>query len=76
MSLTAIAGNLKMEANDYFRQRKFKEASGFYTQAINETASAIPHNLKRALYANRAACNLELSLLLSRRYHRSFVYLL
>lgn len=49
-----------MEANDHFTQRNFRQASAFYTQAINETRNAIPHNLKRVLYANRAQCHLEL----------------
>ncbi|ETS61977.1 hypothetical protein PaG_03528 [Moesziomyces aphidis] len=53
-----VAANFKQQANDYFRARRFREALGFYSQAID----AHPHDqaLLETLHANRAACHLEL----------------
>ncbi|CBQ73501.1 related to CNS1-cyclophilin seven suppressor [Sporisorium reilianum SRZ2] len=53
-----VAQNFKQQANDYFKAKRFREALGFYTQAID--ASPQDKALLETLYANRAACNLEL----------------
>lgn len=63
MSLTSfqeIAQNFKEQGNDYFKGKRYREAFGFYTQGLDvkPTDSA----LQEALYCNRAACNLELSM--------------
>ncbi|KAJ3990335.1 40S ribosomal protein S7 [Lentinula detonsa] len=53
-----IAENFKEQGNDYFKGKRYRDAVGFYTQAID----AKPDNpsLLEALLCNRAACNLEL----------------
>ncbi|KAJ3998620.1 40S ribosomal protein S7 [Lentinula boryana] len=53
-----IAENFKEQGNDYFKGKRYRDAAGFYTQAID----AKPDNpsLLEALLCNRAACNLEL----------------
>ena len=53
-----VAQNFKEQGNDYFKGKRYREALGFYTQAID----AKPTNsvLQEALLCNRAACNLEL----------------
>lgn len=53
-----VSLNFKKYGNEYFQGRRFREAIGFYTQALD----ADPHGdeLKLSLYLNRAACNLEL----------------
>lgn len=53
-----VASNFKSQANDYFRSKRYREAAGFYTQAID--AGPQDKVLLETLYANRAACNLEL----------------
>lgn len=53
-----VAANFKQQANDYFRARRFREALGFYTQAID--ANPQDKALLETLHANRAACHLEL----------------
>ncbi|EST05379.1 Tetratricopeptide repeat-containing domain protein [Kalmanozyma brasiliensis GHG001] len=53
-----VASNFKSQANDYFKSKRYREALGFYTQAID--ASPEDKALLETLYANRAACNLEL----------------
>lgn len=53
-----IAANFKSQANDYFKSKRYREALGFYTQAID--AHPEDKALLETLYANRAACNLEL----------------
>lgn len=54
-----IASNFKAQANDYFKEKRYREALGFYTQAID--AKPTDTLLKKSLFLNRAACNLELS---------------
>jgi hypothetical protein len=51
---------LKSEANEQFKHRRFRQALGFYTQAIDELGKDLSLDLLRVLYANRAACQLEL----------------
>ncbi|CDU26178.1 related to CNS1-cyclophilin seven suppressor [Sporisorium scitamineum] len=53
-----VATNFKTQANDYFKSKRYREALGFYTQAID--AAPEDKALLETLYANRAACNLEL----------------
>jgi small subunit ribosomal protein S7e len=59
MWLSEIAENFKEQGNEYFKGKRYREASGFYTQGVD----AKPDNLilLEALLCNRAACNLELS---------------
>ncbi|KAJ1026974.1 hypothetical protein NDA16_002267 [Ustilago loliicola] len=53
-----VAQNFKSQANDYFKSKRYREALGFYTQAIE--ANPEDKGLLETLYANRAACQLEL----------------
>lgn len=53
-----IAQNFKEQGNDYFKGKRYREASGFYTQGIDATPT--DKVLLEALLCNRAACNLEL----------------
>lgn len=53
-----VALNFKTQANDYFKSKRYREALGFYSQAID--ANPEDKALLETLYANRAACNLEL----------------
>ncbi|KAM0750439.1 hypothetical protein T439DRAFT_326403 [Meredithblackwellia eburnea MCA 4105] len=55
-----IAADLKAQGNDLFVKRKFRDAIGFYTRAIDEVGKEIPVEERRVLWCNRAACNLEL----------------
>ncbi|KAM0791510.1 hypothetical protein ACM66B_005962 [Microbotryomycetes sp. NB124-2] len=55
-----IAEGFKEQGNTLFMQRKFKEAVGFYTRALDECGKDLDTADKRLLWANRAACNLEL----------------
>lgn len=54
-----IAQSFKEQGNDYFKGKRYREALGFYTQAID--AKPTDPVLHEALLCNRAACNLELS---------------
>ena len=40
--------------------RKFKDAIGFYTRALDEVGKDLPVEDRRTLWCNRAAANLEL----------------
>ncbi|KAJ7499257.1 hypothetical protein FB451DRAFT_1161780 [Mycena latifolia] len=53
-----VAQNFKEQGNDYFKGKRFREALGFYTQAIDAKPTDVV--LQEALLCNRAACNLEL----------------
>ncbi|KAF8803757.1 40S ribosomal protein S7 [Phlegmacium glaucopus] len=53
-----IAQNFKEEGNDYFKGKRFREALGFYTQALD--AKPTDPVILEAILCNRAACNLEL----------------
>ena len=59
-SCTEIAEGFKTQGNDLFKKRKFRDAMGFYTRAIDEVGKELPIAERRTLYSNRAACNLEL----------------
>jgi hypothetical protein len=54
-----IASNFKEQGNDCFKQKRYRDALGFYNQALE--AKPTDKNLKESLLLNRAACNLELS---------------
>jgi hypothetical protein len=54
-----IASNFKEQGNDCFKQKRYRDALGFYNQALE--AKPTDNNLKESLLLNRAACNLELS---------------
>ncbi|KAJ7162561.1 hypothetical protein C8R43DRAFT_990664 [Mycena crocata] len=53
-----IAQNFKEQGNDYYKGKRYREALGFYTQAIDAKPTDLV--LQEALLCNRAACNLEL----------------
>lgn len=53
-----VAINFKKHGNDYFKAKRYREAIGFYTQAIDSDPTG--DELRLSLYLNRAACNLEL----------------
>lgn len=55
---TEVASNFKSQGNEYFKGKRYREASGFYTQALE--AEPEDKTLREALLLNRAACNLEL----------------
>jgi len=50
--------NLKIQGNDYFKAKRFREALGFYNQGLSVNPDDII--VKEALLMNRAACNIEL----------------
>jgi len=54
------AQNFKSQANDNFREKKFKEALQFYTQGLGDLSPELHEETKRTLWCNRAACHLEL----------------
>ncbi|CAO1619229.1 unnamed protein product [Sympodiomycopsis kandeliae] len=53
-----VAINFKNYGNEYFKSKRYKEAIGFYTQAIDSDPNDT--QLKLSLHLNRSACNLEL----------------
>ncbi|KAL7415698.1 hypothetical protein BDY24DRAFT_381927 [Mrakia frigida] len=53
-----VARNFKNQGNEYYAGRRFREAQGFYTQAID--AKPLDNDLLEVLLVNRAACNLAL----------------
>ncbi|BGP40290.1 HSP70/90 co-chaperone [Rhodotorula kratochvilovae] len=56
-----IAENFRTQGNDLFKRRKFRDAVGFYTRALDEVGKDLPIEERRTLWSNRAAANLELS---------------
>ena len=54
-----IAQNFKDQGNNYFKGKRYREALGFYAQAIDSKPT--DPVLLEALFCNSAACNLELS---------------
>lgn len=60
-----IAANFRAQANELFKERKFSDAVGFYTRALDEVGKDLPVDERRTLWANRSAANLELSASLS-----------
>ena len=54
-----IATNFKVQGNEAFREKRYRDALGFYTQGL--AAKCGDPDLEEALLLNRAACNLELS---------------
>jgi tetratricopeptide (TPR) repeat protein len=56
--LEEIAVNLKLRGNELFKCKRYTEAIGLFTQAI-DAGPTFPAILQ-GCYLNRAACNLEL----------------
>jgi hypothetical protein len=54
-----IATGFKDQANEYFKEKRYKEARSFYDQALKESGE-ISSEMRRTLLSNRAACNLSL----------------
>lgn len=57
---TEIAEGFREQGNAGFKQRKFRDAIGFYTRALDEVGKDLSIEERRALWGNRAAANLEL----------------
>jgi hypothetical protein len=57
---TEIAENFRTQGNELFKRRKFRDAIGFYTRALDEVGNELPAEERRTLRCNRAAANLEL----------------
>ncbi|GAA5840273.1 hypothetical protein JCM9279_002332 [Rhodotorula babjevae] len=55
-----IAENFRNQGNDLFKRRKFRDAIGFYTRALDEVGKDLSIEERRTLWSNRAAANLEL----------------
>lgn len=55
-----IAAGFREQGNELFGKRKFKEAIGFYSRALDEVGKDLPVADRRTLWSNRAAANLEL----------------
>lgn len=53
-----IAANFKVQGNDAYKAKQYKTAVQFYTQGLDVECD--DDAINTALYANRAACNLEL----------------
>ena len=56
-----IATNFKTQGNEAFREKKYRDALGFYSQGIS--AKSGNKEIETALLLNRSAVNLELSML-------------
>ncbi|GAA5916552.1 HSP70/90 family co-chaperone CNS1 [Sporobolomyces salmoneus] len=56
-----IAQGFREQGNELFKQRKFRDAMGFYARAIEEVGKELSIRERRTLFSNRAACNLELA---------------
>ncbi|GAA5856823.1 hypothetical protein JCM8547_008860 [Rhodosporidiobolus lusitaniae] len=55
-----IAEGFREQGNDLFKRRKFRDALGFYTRALDEVGKDLDVEERRTLWSNRAAANLEL----------------
>src|SRR5271169_1174526 len=55
-----IAKNFKEQGNEAFRERRYRDALGFYSNGISAESGDV--ELERTLLLNRAAANLELSM--------------
>lgn len=53
-----VAGNFKNQANDLYKVKRFKEAREMYLKGI--AIKCVDSKLNEALYANLAACELEI----------------
>lgn len=60
-SSAEIAEGFRQQGNDLFKARKFRDAIGFYTRALDEVGKDLDIEERRTLWGNRAAANLELS---------------
>lgn len=65
MENAEIAADLKTQANELFAKKKYRDAIGFYTRAIDEVGKELPIEEMRVLWCNRAAANLELGAFVS-----------
>lgn len=54
-----VAQNFKEHGNEFFKNKRYRDALGFYTQGVDAKPTDVA--LEEALLCNRAACNLELS---------------
>jgi len=54
-----VAANFKTQGNEYIKAKRYREAMGFYSQALD--AKPTDPTLVVSLLLNRAVCNLELS---------------
>lgn len=57
-----IAEGFREQGNALFKQRKFRDAIGFYTCALDEVGKDLSIEERRALWGNRSAANLELGM--------------
>lgn len=55
-----VAAGFKAQANELFAARKYRDALGFYSRALDECGKDLPIDEKRILWSNRSAANLEL----------------
>ncbi|GAA5877178.1 hypothetical protein JCM3774_003323 [Rhodotorula dairenensis] len=55
-----IAEGFREQGNALFKQRKFRDAVGFYSRALDEVGKDLSIEERRALWGNRAAANFEL----------------
>ncbi|KZW03855.1 TPR-like protein [Exidia glandulosa HHB12029] len=53
-----VAQNFKEQGNEAYKEKRTRDALGFYTQGIG--AKPTDHTLLEALLCNRAACNIDL----------------
>jgi len=55
-----IAKNFKTQGNEAFREHRYRDALGFYSNGLSAKSGDV--ELERTLLLNRAAANLELSI--------------
>ncbi|POY74658.1 hypothetical protein BMF94_2420 [Rhodotorula taiwanensis] len=55
-----IAEGFRQQGNDLFKRKKFRDAIGFYSRALDEVGKDLSIEERRGLWGNRAAANLEL----------------
>jgi hypothetical protein len=66
-----IAEGFREQGNALFKQRKFRDAIGFYTRALDEVGKDLSIEERRALWGNRSAANLELGAWRGEKVRRS-----
>lgn len=55
-----VAEALRKQANDLFRQGRYRDALSFYKQALDEVGNALSDEQRRLLWSNVSACHLQL----------------
>lgn len=60
VSPAEIAEGFRQQGNDLFKRKKFRDAIGFYSRALDEVGKDLSIEERRGLWGNRAAANLEL----------------